>query len=184
MKGTDRLLVGLLVGIGLILVASFVVLILVQGRPQETFPPGSPEDVVQRYFRAVNDEDWRTAYDLLASSVKARVSFEEFRSRSGGPQPVEQSQRALLQRSVVRGNDADVTLLVTTFSADRPGSFNEFSRTVTFALVREDGEWHILTGPDQVPFAGNIYPLTRFGEPFPPPPVPAVPPTPTSTPAR
>ncbi|HET7037932.1 MAG TPA: hypothetical protein VFI42_19825 [Thermomicrobiaceae bacterium] len=106
------------------------------------FPPGSAEDVLQRYLQAVQNRDAQAAYGLLSADARRLMPESEFADRIGRG-PIERQRIALrgIERDA-RGEGVSVTLAVTR-PADPGLGIDSVSYTSTLGLVREDGGWRI-----------------------------------------
>ncbi|MGC8874515.1 MAG: hypothetical protein ACP5SI_08745 [Chloroflexia bacterium] len=139
----DRFLIGILIGIGVLVVAS-VALFFVRQESQSYLPDDTPEAVVHNYVLALHRHDFDRAYGYLAESEK-RPDLDAFRhSFVSGQLNVDQAaieigkaqlfdDRALVQVRVLYVSGAP-------FSSDVgvPG---------TASLVRQDGRWRIAEMP-------------------------------------
>lgn len=79
MNRSNKVLIGILIGIGLIVLAGFM--IAVQWQEPQYRPGESAEDVVYNYLLAVQKEDYQRAYGYLdpyAKDFPSRISFEQY----------------------------------------------------------------------------------------------------------
>lgn len=153
MRSSDRLLVGILVGIGVLLIAGVAALFVAQGRQPTQFPEDTPEGVVQRYLIALDEHNMERAYSYLASSVKDdRLKQDYYRTRS----PMnDRSHRIVLDKSEIAGETAHIIVTVfTIYSSGAPGG-SEQSIQLDFRLKREDAQWRITT-PSYPPYLGLV----------------------------
>ena len=149
----------LLVGVGIVLLAGMVALLLVGGRKPVEFPEGSPEKVVQQYLLALENGRWEEAYGYLSDSVKTntpdgRNVKQEYERRVVRR---ESSTRIILERSETTGTDATVAVSISTFRSTGPLDTSESSQRIDFRLRQEGGQWKILS-PSYPPYFGALLP--------------------------
>ena len=82
MDSSTRILIGVVAGVILLVVLAIALPRLVN-QEEATYPPDSPEGTVQRYIRAVIDEDPETAIALLTEQNTTDCAMEELRERMG-----------------------------------------------------------------------------------------------------
>lgn len=144
----DRFLIGILVGIGLLVVAALVVFFTRQAS-QDYVAENNPDGVVHNFFFAYQQGDYERAYSYLAND-DGKPSLAEFRSRLS-----QEGIRSAGAGVQIRGYDiiqnedgsrgAVVDLVVIYASS---GPFDTGYRTYeTAILVEQDGEWKIKEMP-------------------------------------
>jgi hypothetical protein len=168
---SGRWLAGITVSVVVLaIIAVVVTLVAGSGDPPE-LPDGSPEAVVQDFILAVDNGEYQAAYELLHPFVRTNCPISEFRRYI---EPGRDSEFRVSLRSVEEvGNEAHVTVDVTSFYGNPPFDFSESTQTSTFVLVQEDGAWLISEAPPW-PFSNCPYYPERL---------PTSTPTPTPTPA-
>ena len=82
MDSSTRILLGVVAGVILLVVLAIALPRLVT-QEEATYPPDSPEGTVQRYIRAMIDEDPETAIALLTEHNKTDCALRELRERMG-----------------------------------------------------------------------------------------------------
>ncbi|MEO8286572.1 MAG: hypothetical protein ABI670_09070 [Chloroflexota bacterium] len=100
------------------------------------------QTVVNSYWRAVDERNYTAAYEILSSSYKAQVTFEQFSK---------QLSETVAHASGVQFKDgtqlADGTIrLAVQVSIELgavPGSYNRGNNVRFFILVEESGVWRI-----------------------------------------
>lgn len=142
MKTSNRWLLIFGVTIG-VLVIAVVALVLTMPTPQtRLLPENTPEGIVQRYFLALQAEDYVTAYSYLTPPPSVKYPYEEW----SGPfsSPGEKLEwKVTLGKSAVKDSQATVDVAVDVF---RPGGpFDNPVRTnqITFFLTKEGTSWKI-----------------------------------------
>lgn len=82
MDSSTRILIGVVAGV-IVLVVLAIALPRLIDREEATYPPNTPEGTVQRYIRAVIDEDADTALALLAEENTTACMENELREQIG-----------------------------------------------------------------------------------------------------
>ena len=107
---------------------------------ESAFDQGAPEAAVQQLLRAAEDDDYRGAYDLLSDELKEECTFQEFASREIWQRTL-RDDRVGLKRTRVEGDDAYVTVRVTSFHRGDLFGSHESSYERRFSLRLEGGRW-------------------------------------------
>jgi hypothetical protein len=153
-RGSDRFLVGIVVG-AVALAALSIAAVLVVGRTPapRAADPDAPVGVVQRYVEAVRTGDVDAAYRELSRSAQAGLSLDEMRRRFQRQGGSNGEQRILIEPVSVDGDRAEVKATVSRFTARAdPFSVGTSHQDVTVRLVREDGAWRINQPVGPYPF--------------------------------
>ena len=131
-------LIGGAAALGALLLASLVIGLT---QSEDAFQAGTPEETVQRYLIAAQDEDFKTAHGLLSRELKEDCLIEDFAAeilRDG--KDVAESRVTLEDRKDLNGS-AVVIARVTRIRGSGPFGTSESSHTQQYTLVQEDGEW-------------------------------------------
>ena len=119
------------------------------------FPEGSAEAAVQRYVKAVEEEDWETAHALLAAELREECPIEElFADRWGWApyratySPGRADRRITLEETRALGETMRVTVSVASSRMSGPFGVDRWSYRVTYSLTEEEGEWRFSEYPD------------------------------------
>lgn len=134
--------------VGLLTIAALVVGLVGAGK-EKVLPEDSPEGIVQSFLLAVQDGDYKNAYDYLGSKLKASCVYERFLEQRPRGQ-IEEMQATLAGTKTFDGQ-AEVKIVVTQFRTsgpfldpfDSPAS----SYPETYILVQEDGKWRFAQMP-------------------------------------
>ena len=163
--------------IAVLLIASIVVGLM----DHETiFLVDSPEGVVQGFLKAIEDEDFTTAYRFLSSELRDSCSLEEFATGNILAGAQVRDNRITLEGT--RDLNGTAIVIARNSSVDGSGLFGSSVRSyeLTYTLTREEGEWR-LSEPTWPYFS---CPLPKRVLPEPPLPITSTPtPVPASTPA-
>jgi hypothetical protein len=141
-KTSSRWLLIFGVTIGVLVIAAVVLVLTMTPKETPLLPENTPEGTVQRYFLALQDEDYLTAYSYLSPPTTETYPYEQWRSpfTSPGEKP---EWKATLGKSAVEDSQATVEVTIDTF---RPGGpFDNPVRTnqITFFLTKEGTSWKI-----------------------------------------
>ena len=146
MDSSTKILIGVVAGV-ILLVILAVALPRIIDDEEAAYPPDTPEGTVQRYIRAVIDEDANTALLLLTEQNNIPCADDELRDRIN-------SSRSLYERYRVRLGDVEevdsetVIVTVGVVYRDEPDLFelpnNRDTFEHEFELHRtQDGYWRI-----------------------------------------
>lgn len=148
MKGTDKYLIGIVVGIVLLIVVALAVVLL---RPEADYRSDvSPEAVVHNYLLALRKGNYERAYESLSPKLDnypedldtfiENIDSQGWKFRLGGDVALN------VQPATIRGEGATVEVLETIFSGnglfDSGQSDNEFY----MRLRQEEGTWKLFDG--------------------------------------
>jgi hypothetical protein len=139
----DRFLTGILVGIGVLIVAALVVFFTRQKQP-DYMPDGTPDGVVHNYVLAVMRRDYERAYTYLAD-LQYKPTYKQFHDAfsSGRLSPGEQGIR--VGPVSISGEDATVDVTMLSGPSD---PFSERYGNLGYAqLVQQGGAWKISSMP-------------------------------------
>lgn len=137
----DRFLLGILIGIGVLILAALIVFFSRQN--QQTYnPEGTPDGAVHNYILAVLNGNYQKAYGYLAD-LDNKPSYDTFR-RSFATGSVNPSDTGVtIGKTDVTGDDA--TVEVNTVNAQGDPFSSEFNNTGSAHLVKQNGGWNILS---------------------------------------
>ncbi len=143
-SGSSRWLVGTAVVVAALVIASLAVGVLAGG-DADPLPEDSPEGVVQRYLLALEDDDFRAAYEHLGADLRQACSLQELREQTRWLG--ERGRRVLLEDAEETEGRAFVTVRITTISTDAPFTPTESAFTVDYVLERQDDAWRFTESP-------------------------------------
>jgi hypothetical protein len=141
----DPFLMGIVAALALLVLIAVVTVFVVLRQPVRELPANTPGGVVQRYFAALEKQDYDEAYGYLSGTMKEKPTRADFiqahmNSRSSGS-----SSQIRITRENVYGEQASVELATTSYYQSNfpvPSS-NEWTYNSTISLVRESGQWRI-----------------------------------------
>lgn len=146
----DHYLLVILGGLVVLLIIAGVSVLLVQ--PASQLPANSPGGTIQRFYTALDQDDYAGAYALLSDSMSAKPTLQWFTrvnttQRSNSYRA--QSSRIRITNETIKGNTAYVEASITRYESN-PGPFggsNEWTYTENFVLQQEQGSWLITDMP-------------------------------------
>ena len=142
MKASNRLLLGFGIAVGVLVIAAVVLVLTIPTQETRLLPENTPEGIVQRYFQALQKEDYVTAYSYLIPPPSEKYPYEEWRS------PLIRSEekpgwKVTLGKSAVRDSEATVDVVVDVFRPSGPFDNPVRTQHVTFFLKKEGTIWKI-----------------------------------------
>ena len=146
MKSTDKVLIGIVAGIILLIVVAFVAAL---AKPEPAYQAeDTPEGVAHNYLLALQKEEYGRAYGYLSPSIKGYpASLEKFVKHIHSNSwrfRLDTHTTLSVESAKVTANDATVTVRETRF---REGDlFDSGQSTSSFKMVLhlEGGEWKIV----------------------------------------
>jgi hypothetical protein len=139
----DRFLMGILIGIGLLIVAALVVFFTRQTQGSYV-AENAPEGVVHNYVLAIMNKDYQKAYGYLAD-LDHKPTYNAFRQAFavGRLNPADNGIK--IGKPAVTGEDASVEVDMV-YAASDPFS-SEYNNAGTAQLVKQNGIWKISSMP-------------------------------------
>jgi hypothetical protein len=139
----DRFLTGILIGIGVLIIAALAVF-FIRKDGQTYVSDATPEGVVHNYVLSILNKDFEKAYSYLAD-LDHKPTYEQFRTAfiTGGLNP---SNSAVdIGTSEISGDDAYVEVAMI-YNPNDPFStgYRDVQRAI---LVRQGGEWKLSSMP-------------------------------------
>lgn len=152
-----RWLAGMTAGVVALGVIAVIVTLLASSGDPEPLPPGSPEARVQDFILAIDDGAVDVAYDMLASTAIDECAQADFRRHISDGQSA--GLRVELDSVDRYGDEADVTVSVTSFRGSPPFDFSKSKQEARFALTKSDDDWLLTEAP--WPFSGCPFPRLK-----------------------
>ncbi len=139
----DRFLTGILVGIGVLIVAALVVFFTRQNQPSYS-GQDTPDGVVHDYVLAVLNKDYQKAYGYLAD-LDNKPTFAQFRQAFAVGKMNPGDTGIKIGTVSTTGEDATVEVSMV-YAAGDPFS-SGYSNVGTAQLIRQGGVWKISSMP-------------------------------------
>lgn len=142
MKSSSRWLLAFGVAVGVLVIVAIVLVLTIPAQEVQLFPEDTPEGTVQRYFLALQAEDYVTAYSYLIPPPNEKNPYEQWRSPliSSGEKP---EWKVTLGKSAVKDSEATVDVVVDIFRPSGPFDNPVRTQHVTFFLKEEGTSWKI-----------------------------------------
>jgi hypothetical protein len=147
-KSSSRWLIIFGAAIGaLVIVAIALVFTMAKPGGESLLPADTPEGTVQRYLLALEAEDYKTAYSYLSFPPNKQISYDVWKGRAIRYEE-KHAVKVTLEKSMVTGDEATVSVMVDVFRANEPFENPPFENPVytshvTFSLKKEGASWKI-----------------------------------------
>jgi len=141
-KPSSRWLLIFGAAIGLLAIVAIVLVLIGGAREAPLLPENTPEGTVQRYFLALQAEDYMTAYSYLTPPPTEKNPYEEWRSPLIRPEE-KPEWKVTLGKSAVSDSEATVDVVVDIFRPGGPLENPVRTQYVTFFLKKEGTSWKI-----------------------------------------
>ncbi|MEP6776453.1 MAG: hypothetical protein ABJA50_12730 [Chloroflexota bacterium] len=148
----DRFLIGIVAGLILLLIAAAISVLFLR-QPAQELPADTPGGTVQRFYIALQKNDYAGAYTYLSDSMVNKPTQAEFTnyntSYNAGGYNSNNQQGIRIDNITVNGDDATVPVAVTTYynSGGPFGGSGDYTNTEVFSLHRDNGNWLITILP-------------------------------------
>lgn len=147
MKTSSRWLLAFGVAIGVLVIAAIVLVLTMPAQEVSLFPEDTPEGTVQRYFLALQAQDYIKAYSYLSPSPSERIPYEDWRVPTVSYEE-KPELKITLGKSTVTGNIATVESVVDVFRPGGPFESPVHTRHITFILKNDGTSWKITSPVD------------------------------------
>jgi hypothetical protein len=150
--GSDRFLLGIVVGAVLLIVVSIGAVVVVRQSPPPAPPdPNSPVGVVHAYIDAIRAGDYSQARGYLTAEQRAALLARDWPTYAP---PGNDTVRIVVEPVREDATTAEVHITISRFSAG-PGPFSAGTshRDYTIHLVREDGAWRMTSALEPYAFS-------------------------------
>jgi len=147
MKSTDKVLIGIVAGIILLIIVAFVVAL---AKPEPTYQAeDTPEGVAYNYLLALQKEEYDRAYGYLSPKITGYpASLETFikhvHNNSWRFRLNNNETTLSIESKIVVGNNATVTVRETRFRGSDLFDSGQSINTFDMELRLESGEWKIV----------------------------------------
>ena len=149
----DRFLTGILIGIGVLVLAALVVF-FTRSDTQTYVSEDVPEGVVHNYVLAVLNKDYEKAYGFLAD-LDHKPTFDEFRRAFLNGEVNPDNQAVDIGGSEVFGDTATVEIALIYTPSDPFSS--GYRNTQTAQLLKQNGAWKLTLMPQYNFWGYNWY---------------------------
>lgn len=151
----DRFLLGILVGIGVLVLAA--VIIFFTRQQQVAYRTGrAPEDIVHNYVLAVMNKDYEKAYGYLAD-LEYKPAFDEFRQAFAVGRLAPGQEGIKIGATDIAGDSASVEVIMIYTPGDPFSS--GYNNAGSAQLLRQAGAWKLSSFP-----AYNLWDFSWYQE--------------------
>ncbi len=177
---SGRWLAGITVVVGALVVISLVVALATGSDEAPLLAEDTPEGTVQRYVLALQDADYDDAHALLSEDARGRCDIDDFKRQRRFD--TQDDVRTRLGATRPAGDEVEVTVHVTRFSASPPFGVSESTSDYRYLLTETADGWRIVDAP--WPFGCPSGPEIREIPAADPKPTPTLMPAPVPAPAE
>jgi hypothetical protein len=135
-----------------VLVLATILLVFLTGENEATLlPEDTPEGVVQRYLIAIQERNYREAFDYLSFDPSENIkSYDDWVRMIVGPRITDGATwKATLGQTIQNGDNATVQVIIETLRPGGPFDNPVRSQQMSFQLKRIDGQW-LITSPTYI----------------------------------
>jgi hypothetical protein len=147
MKGSDKYLIGIVVGIALLVIVAFVVVL---ARPEPEYrDDDSPDAVVHNYLLALRKDDYQRAYEYLSPTLDGYPeNLDTFIEDAEAGYNFRQDRDVALkvESAKITANTATVRVLETRAYDGGPLDSGQRDREIDMKLRQHDGSWKLVEG--------------------------------------
>ncbi len=148
MKSSSRLLIVFGIAIGaMVLIAIILVMALSGEKSVSLLPEGTPEGTVQRFFIALQDEDYIKAYTYITPPANDKMSYDAWRS-SYYRSSEKSVWKVTIGKSKITGDEATVDVVIDVFRPQGPFSEPVNTNRMNFSLKKAGSSWTITSPVD------------------------------------
>ncbi|TAK10791.1 MAG: hypothetical protein EPO32_14135 [Anaerolineae bacterium] len=143
---TDKFLIGIVIGAAVLVIAASAIVL---GRPEPTYlPDTAPENIVQNYILAVQQEDYSRAYSYLSPEVKSYpIDVTDFKRDLERFTAYQNQVESLAVEDVsLLGDTATVFISAQVYYQGGLFDSGQYSNTYRYELDRLSGEWKLSSG--------------------------------------
>jgi len=134
--------------IGVLAIVTVSLVLLTKGDQITLLPDDTPQGVVQRYLIAIQEQDYREAYNYLDPSKE--TSYSRWKPTFDGIYRMTPATwKATLLKTTQNGYSASVEVSIDKFRPEGPFSGMTGNQLITFQLAKIEGRW-LITSPTYV----------------------------------
>jgi hypothetical protein len=128
----------------LLVVASVLIALMDPAGGVTEYPESTPEGVVQRYLRSLEDRDYAAARAYYTSGMQDGCSVEDVRMASEWLSQDPSSRRIeLVEKKALTGDTAQVHVRVIEVTVTPPFGVDEYSHDEWYTLSAVEGSWRL-----------------------------------------
>ncbi|MBI4300208.1 MAG: hypothetical protein HY677_03655 [Chloroflexi bacterium] len=132
-----------------LLIAASVTVVLVNPRESgKILSEETPEGIVQRFIRAIQDQDYELAHSYLTAKLRSDCTVDQIKSMSHWFAESSQGRQVdLIDKEQLSRGRVAVRVRITEVRVSPPFMVNESDHQERYVLVQEDGQWRLTETP-------------------------------------
>ena len=144
MKSSNRLLIIFGSAIGVLVIVAIILVLAMPVHQPALLPEDTPEGTLQRYFIALQNEDYAKAYSFITQPEDPKMTYDMWRGQYN--RPTEQNAwKVTIGKAIIIGNDATVDVVIEVFRQQGPFSDPININRMSFSLRKAGAGWTIIS---------------------------------------
>ncbi len=144
MKSSNRLLIIFGSAIGVLVLVAIILVLAMPAHQPALLPEDTPEGTVQRYFIALQNEDYAKAYSFITQPADPKMTSDIWRGQYN--RPVEKNVwKVTIGKAKIIGNEATVDVVIDVFRPQGPLSDPINTNNISFSLRKAGTGWTIIS---------------------------------------
>jgi len=145
MKSSSRLLIIFGAAIAALVIIAIILVLALPAKPVSLLAESTPEGIVQRFFLALQNEDYAKAYSYLDQTSNNKMTYEMWREgQNRSPEKI--SWKVTIGTAKINDKEATVEVIVDKFRPQGPFSDPIETNRMNFTLNKNDSGW-VITYP-------------------------------------
>ncbi|OGO11609.1 MAG: hypothetical protein A2Y53_07170 [Chloroflexi bacterium RBG_16_47_49] len=146
MKANDKVLIGIVVGIVILIITALVITLM---KPEPTYlAEDTPEGVAHNYLLAIQQEDYERAYGYLSPTLvgypRLEEEFIEDIQNNSWSFRLDRSTTLSVEASTITGSKSNVTVRELSIFGDDLFNSGQSTNNFEMNMHRISGEWKIV----------------------------------------
>ena len=148
MKSSNRLLIIFGSAIGALVLVAIILVFAMPASQPTLLPEDTPEGTVQRYFIALQNEDYAKAYSFITSpedpKMGYKMTYDMWRGQYNRPAE-KNAWKVTIGKARIIGNEANVDVVIDVFRPQGPLSDPINTNNLSFSLRKAGAGWTIIS---------------------------------------
>ena len=144
MKSSNRLLIIFGSAIGVLVLVAIILVLAMPAHQPALLPEDTPEGTVQRYFIALQNEDYAKAYSFITQPEDPKMTYDMWRGQYYRPAE-KNSWKVTIGKAKIIGNEATVDVVIDVFRPQGPLSDPINTNDISFSLRKARAGWTIIS---------------------------------------
>jgi hypothetical protein len=147
MKSSSRLLIIFGAAIGAMVLVAIILVLVIPAKQSALLPEDTPEGTIQRYFLALQNEDYAKAYSFITQPPDNKMTYDVWRGQYN--RPMEKNVwKVTIGKAKIIGGDATVDVIIDVFRPQGPLSDPVNTNRINFSLKKAGASWTIISPYD------------------------------------